>query len=55
TFYNSANAVVNVTVFYESLCPDSIRFIKKQLHPTYSELKDYMNVELVPFGKARVR
>nr|ATU82950.1 secreted Thiol reductase-like protein [Pristhesancus plagipennis] len=42
-----------VTVYYESLCPDSIKFITMQLFPAWeTELKSYMNLTLVPFGKA---
>ncbi|XP_058796077.1 GILT-like protein 1 [Phymastichus coffea] len=46
------NAVVNVDIYYESLCPDSIYFITKELAPVYDELKSFMRVNLVPFGKA---
>lgn len=38
---------------YESLCPDSIRFIKEQLTPAYEALgSQRMVVEFVPYGKA---
>ncbi|KAJ9582816.1 hypothetical protein L9F63_022835, partial [Diploptera punctata] len=43
---------VRLSVYYESLCPDSIRFIKYQLHPTYLLLGNYMHVDFVPYGKA---
>ncbi|KAK6618078.1 hypothetical protein RUM44_002520 [Polyplax serrata] len=29
-----------------------MRFVRRQLLAAYNDLKDYMNVELVPFGKA---
>ncbi|KAH0558160.1 GILT-like protein 1 [Cotesia glomerata] len=45
-------ACVGVTVYYESLCGDSLRFIKGSLVPTYAELKDYLDVTFVPYGKA---
>ena len=45
---------VNITVYYESLCPDSIEFITGQLYPTYQSLEKYLNVEFVPFGNAEV-
>jgi len=43
---------LKLTVYYESLCPDSIRFITKQLYPTYQKLA--FDVEFVPYGKADV-
>lgn len=43
---------VQVTVYYESLCPDSKKFISEQLKPTYSNFSSYMNLTLVPFGKS---
>ena len=45
---------MTVQVYYESLCPDSIRFIKNQLMPTYEKLGNYFDVEFVPYGKASV-
>ena len=45
---------VNIQVYYESLCPDSINFITQQLYPTYLILGKYMNVEFIPFGNADV-
>ncbi|XP_060828948.1 uncharacterized protein LOC132914129 [Bombus pascuorum] len=47
-----SNAVINVGVYYESLCPDSMRWIKQQLLPQYDVLKDYIRVTFVPYGKA---
>lgn len=41
-----------IQVYYESLCPDSVRFIKNQLYPSYRSLKDYVDVLFVPFGKS---
>ena len=45
---------VLVTVYYESLCGDSIAFIKNQLHPTYNELSEIMIADLNAYGKASV-
>lgn len=46
-------AQVPVAVYYETLCPDSIKFITSQLYPVYtSGLKSRLNVTLVPYGKA---
>ncbi|KAI1290096.1 Gamma-interferon-inducible lysosomal thiol reductase [Halotydeus destructor] len=43
---------VKVSVYYETLCPDSIAFIKNQLTPTYNDIGEIMDIELVPYGKA---
>uniref|UniRef100_A0A2P2IBH2 Gamma-interferon-inducible lysosomal thiol reductase-like n=1 Tax=Hirondellea gigas TaxID=1518452 RepID=A0A2P2IBH2_9CRUS len=43
---------VRVTVYFEALCPDSRRLFRKQLGPTYRQLRDIMQLEYVPFGKA---
>ncbi|RZB58813.1 gamma-interferon-inducible lysosomal thiol reductase-like, partial [Asbolus verrucosus] len=43
---------VKVSIYYEALCADSTRFIARQLYPNYSKLKNYMQLELIPYGKA---
>lgn len=45
---------VNVTVYYEALCGDSKSFISTQLAPNYSAFKKYVNIQFVPYGKAKV-
>lgn len=46
-------AAVNLSLYYESLCPDSINFVKFQLYPTWLLLtEDYLSVDFVPYGKA---
>lgn len=46
---------VPVTVYYESLCPDSAKFITEQIYPAVkSELKDFVDITWVPFGKSSV-
>lgn len=49
-----SSKALNVTVFYESLCIDCINLFSKQLFFTYNELKEHINLTLVPFGKAHV-
>ena len=48
---------VEVGVFYESLCPDSIKFFKEQLYSTYQKLGKYfmdgMPI-LMPYGKTKI-
>ncbi|XP_055372078.1 GILT-like protein 1 [Condylostylus longicornis] len=46
-------APVLVMVFYESLCPDSKNFILKQLVPTYRKAPDLIEIQFVPYGKAK--
>ncbi|CAG9822492.1 unnamed protein product [Phaedon cochleariae] len=43
---------LKVSVYYESLCGDSIRFVKNQLFPVYKLLGNALQVDLVPYGKA---
>lgn len=45
---------VQVSVYYESLCPDSMYFISDQLWPTFQKIAQIFTVDLVPFGKANV-
>jgi len=44
---------VTLSVYYESLCPDSVRFVKFQLYPTWLLLTgQYLAIDFVPYGKA---
>merc|ERR1712241_539203 len=45
---------VKLSVYYESLCGDSIRFITTQLFPAWQHFADdqTLQLDLVPFGKA---
>jgi len=43
---------VQVSLYWESLCPDSIQFILTQLYPTYQAVPDIFTLDLVPYGKA---
>lgn len=56
TLCDSADEKIPVSVYYESLCPDSIKFFTTQLYPTYtSPLKRYFQLKLVPYGKSTQR
>merc|ERR1712142_952655 len=48
-----ADSSVEVTVFYESLCPDSVRFVNEQLFPSWKKFQNELKVDLKPFGKAK--
>lgn len=47
-----ATKPVNLTLAYESLCPGCRHFIKTQLWPVYQQLKEYLTVDLLPYGNA---
>lgn len=53
----SKNDRVKISVFYESKCPDSARFVVDQLKPTYQALggDNNLDVELIHFGKASIK
>lgn len=43
---------LHILVLYESLCPDSVKFFRDQLEPSYDYIKNYVDIHLVPFGKS---
>merc|ERR1712156_1120015 len=49
---SSAELQLNLDIYYESLCPDSTRFISNQLGPMYEVLGSDVNVTFVPYGFA---
>jgi len=50
----SADApLVNMELYYESLCPDCKEFITKQLYPTVLKVGSIMNVTIIPYGNAQ--
>lgn len=46
---------VEVVLYYESLCPYSIRYYTQILYPTYMLLNEIMELRLIPYGNTRVR
>lgn len=46
--------LLKVHVLYESLCSDSVMFITRELYPNFKELDKYIELTLVPYGKAQV-
>ncbi|VEN58291.1 unnamed protein product [Callosobruchus maculatus] len=53
--FSQAAEKLKVTVYYETLCLDCVIFFRKQLEPTYSELVEYIDLDLVPFGKGSAK
>lgn len=50
----SLQVPTQISIYYETLCPDSRRFFLHQLAPTYEKLNRFMDVELIPYGHANV-
>jgi len=53
-FANLEYSPVKFTLYYESLCPDCIQLIKKQLWPTWKTIQNtkVFDLDLVPYGNA---
>nr|XP_023024219.1 GILT-like protein 1 [Leptinotarsa decemlineata] len=45
-------STVTISVYYESLCSDSVKFFKEQLGITHDSFEGKVEVDLIPFGKA---
>ncbi|XP_040572852.1 gamma-interferon-inducible lysosomal thiol reductase [Lepeophtheirus salmonis] len=44
---------LQLSVYYETMCPYCRRHILEDLHPTYTQLSDILDVQLVPYGNAK--
>lgn len=47
-------AAIPVSIYYESLCYDSVKFITRQLYPNYQHFKEFVTIDFVPYGKSMV-
>ncbi|CAF0776034.1 unnamed protein product [Rotaria sp. Silwood1] len=48
-----ANDLVNLSIYYETLCPDCRQFITTQVWNTYQAILSIVNISFVPYGNAR--
>ena len=53
-FFNFFQLRNRLSVYYESICPDSRRFILNQVVPLHEKFDQFIDLELVPFGNANV-
>ena len=51
--YREDKPTVDVTLYYEALCPGCMQFVATELYPTYQKFGKYINVGLVPYGNSR--
>ena len=53
-FARKKGVPVNVAVYYEALCPDSKKFIIKQLQSSYKKAPNLIEIEFFPYGELKV-
>ncbi|XP_073957737.1 gamma-interferon-inducible lysosomal thiol reductase-like protein [Choristoneura fumiferana] len=46
---------VKVRVYYEALCPDSKHFFMRHLWPVTEKLSEFLEIALIPYGKATTK
>jgi len=51
SYYVKADKL-HVSIYYETLCYDSVKFIRKQLQPAFETLKEHLVINFIPYGKA---
>jgi hypothetical protein len=44
---------VNLSIYYETLCPDCRQFIANQVWNAYQSILDIVNITFVPYGNAK--
>jgi interferon gamma-inducible protein 30 len=49
----AASDRVNLSIYYETLCPDCRQFITTQVWNAYQSILDIVNITFVPYGNAR--
>ncbi|XP_066903905.1 gamma-interferon-inducible lysosomal thiol reductase isoform X1 [Halyomorpha halys] len=49
---NVGSAYLQITVYYECLCPDSRSFFVQQLLPSVEKVPNLLKIDYVPYGKA---
>ena len=52
---SGTEAAINLDLYYESLCPDSTRFISQQIGPMHAALGQDVTINFVPYGFATVK
>jgi interferon gamma-inducible protein 30 len=45
---------IKISVYYETLCPDSTNFINGQLSNAFIKANSLIDIKFIPFGKASV-
>ncbi|CAI6365006.1 unnamed protein product [Macrosiphum euphorbiae] len=51
---NVSKHIVEIEVYYEALCGDSVKFVSNQLLPTFNKLSKFINVVFVPFAQGNI-